>query len=219
MRPRIIIVTPDIVGPVKNGGIGTACFHYARTLANNGFSPDILFTGDIDDASRDHWQKWYRGMGISLLSMQDVPMPKHFTYGAYWYTQTAWRVMEFLRHTDYDYIVFQDWHANGFWSTRARQMGVAFGQTKIGVVTHSPNEWQKSGMETFGDQPLEEADLEWCEKQTIAAADILDQPQPAYGRLADGKWLLTAERSKDLPVYLRERDRFGQSRGLSITTT
>jgi hypothetical protein len=30
-KGRIAIVTPDIVGPVKNGGIGTACFHYART--------------------------------------------------------------------------------------------------------------------------------------------------------------------------------------------
>ena len=41
----MIFVTPDIVGPVKNGGIGTACFHYARVLAGAGIAVEILFAG------------------------------------------------------------------------------------------------------------------------------------------------------------------------------
>ena len=43
----ICIVTPDVVGPVKNGGIGTACYHFARVLAEGGRKVSVLFTGEV----------------------------------------------------------------------------------------------------------------------------------------------------------------------------
>ena len=54
-------------------------------------------------------------------------------------------------------------------------MGVAFADTPIGLISHSPNQWQKQGMETFG-SPVEDCSLEWAEKETIAAVDILISP-------------------------------------------
>ena len=33
---RVCIATPDIVGPINNGGIGTAYYHVARELAQWG---------------------------------------------------------------------------------------------------------------------------------------------------------------------------------------
>jgi O-antigen biosynthesis protein len=173
---RIAIVTPDIVGPVKNGGIGTACFHYARTLADAGYDVEILFSGEIGDEKRRHWRDWYADRSIAFFTLEDTPQIGMPIYGSAWYTQRALRIMDFLRQRQYDYIVFQDWHANGFWATRARKMGVAFGRTPIAVISHSPNQWQKAGMRTFGVNPLEECGLEWAEKEQIAAADILVSP-------------------------------------------
>jgi GT2 family glycosyltransferase/glycosyltransferase involved in cell wall biosynthesis len=175
-RADVIIVTPDIVGPVRNGGIGTACLHYARTLADAGIPVDVLFTGVAEpDAMRD-WQHRYETLGIGLASLSDMRWPDITVHGSYWYTERAWQVLEFLRRREYRYVLFQDWHANGFWATRARQMGAAFGHTRFGLIAHSPTDWQKAGMETFGSSPLEEADLEWCERQTIAAVDVLISP-------------------------------------------
>jgi len=175
-RGHVIIVTPDIVGPVKNGGIGTACFHYARTLAGAGYAVDILFSGEIGAEKARHWVGWYAERTIGFYTLDDIPPLLLPSFGLQWYTERSLRIMEFLRQRDYDYIIFQDWHANGFWVARARRMGAFFPRSVVGVVVHSPNQWQKAGMRSFGTNPLDEAGLEWAEKEEIATADILISP-------------------------------------------
>ena len=175
-KGRIAIVTPDIVGPVKNGGIGTACFHYARTLAGAGYEVDVLYSDNVEDEARERWRAWYAERAIAFLTLDDVPRTSLPTSGLRWFTEQSHRIMDFLRGRHYDYVIFQDWHANGFWSVRARQLGAAFENTPIGVISHSPNEWQKVGMQSFGANPVEEAALEWAERQAIAGADILISP-------------------------------------------
>lgn len=178
MKPsaQVLIVTPDIVGPVKNGGIGTACFHYARTLANAGVTVAILFTGEASIEAAAHWAAWYRNFGIEFLTMGDVPPLDKSTFGCTWYTERSLRIHNFLLDRTHQYVIFQDWHGNGFWTARAKRMGVFRPDTCIGVITHSPNEWQREGMEHHGDEPFERADMEWIERETIAAADIIVSP-------------------------------------------
>ena len=43
-KGRICIITQDFVGPVKNGGIGTAYTYAARAFAQAGFEVTVLFT-------------------------------------------------------------------------------------------------------------------------------------------------------------------------------
>ncbi|MBI1187465.1 MAG: glycosyltransferase [Alphaproteobacteria bacterium] len=176
MRAEVAIVTPDTVGPVKNGGIGTACFHYARTLAAAGVPVDVLFTGAVEPADKARICAWYETFGLRFLSLEDVPTRPKYAYGTTWATERSWTLMQFLKERGYKYILFQDWHANGFWSMRAKQMGYAFADTRLGIITHSPNQWQREGMESHGGQPLEDADLEWAEREAIAAADVLVSP-------------------------------------------
>jgi len=175
-KGNIAIITPDIVGPVKNGGIGTACFHYARTLANAGYRVDVLFSGDVEKHARRHWAAWYAERGITFLTLDDIPDVKIKSYVGLWPTERALRIMNFLRGRNYDYLVFQDWHANGFWAARARLLGAAFATTRIGLISHSPNEWQKAGMSSFGKYPVEEAAMEWAERDAIASVDVLISP-------------------------------------------
>jgi glycosyltransferase involved in cell wall biosynthesis/GT2 family glycosyltransferase len=174
-KGRVIIVTPDIVGPVKNGGIGTACFHYARSLANAGYHAEVLFSGTIGEVERQRWARWYDSFGIDFHTMDEIPSIGLTVYGCRWHVERAQYILTYLRERTYDYIIFQDWHANGFWAARAKRMGVAFGDTPIGLISHSPNQWQKEGMQTFG-SPVEDCSLEWAEKETIAAVDILISP-------------------------------------------
>ena len=175
-KGRVILVTPDVIGPVKNGGIGTACFHYARSLANAGYGVDILFSGTVAEIERQRWAKWYDSLGIGFSTMDDiVPSSAITLYGCRWHVERAQNILQYLRERRYDYIIFQDWHANGFWAARAKQMGVAFGDTPIGLISHSPTQWQKQGMQTFG-SPVDDCSLEWAEKETIAAVDLLISP-------------------------------------------
>lgn len=173
---RVIIVTPDIVGPVKNGGIGTACYHYARTLALAGHEVDILFCGPATKAGAATWRAKYRDGGIGFWTLNDLPAYDMIVHGQRWHTERSWAVMQFLRTRQDDYVLFQDWHANGFWSMRAKRMGLAFASTTLGLIAHSCTEWQNEGMGTFGDDPVELADLAWAERRAISEADILVSP-------------------------------------------
>lgn len=176
MVAQVVLVTPDVVGPVKNGGIGTACLHYATVLARAGVSVDMLFTGTVEPVAKRRWTAWYGERGIGLQTMDDVPKLARYTYGQAWYTETSLRLYNYLKSRDYGYIIFQDWHGNGFWSIRAKEMGVSFRNTSLAVIAHSPNEWQRRGMEHHGDEPFERADLEWIEAEAVAAADVLISP-------------------------------------------
>ena len=47
VKPKVCIVTGEIVGPHKNGGIGTSMTGLAETLASSGLPVTILYTGSV----------------------------------------------------------------------------------------------------------------------------------------------------------------------------
>ena len=58
---KVLIMTPDIEGPVRNGGIGTAFTALATTLAKKGYDVDVLYTcGDYSESSASTFSDWSR---------------------------------------------------------------------------------------------------------------------------------------------------------------
>jgi O-antigen biosynthesis protein len=172
----ICIVTPDIVGPIKNGGIGTACYHFARLLADAGQAVTVLYTLDLSPCRQAHWKNTYARMGIKLLSLCEMPPVTHPVHGSNWFLERSWRVFKYLEQKAYSTIHFQDWHANGFWSIKAKRLGLAFDQTTLTVTTHSCVKWQDQGMEQFGPEPIETAKIVWAEAYAIEHCDALLSP-------------------------------------------
>jgi glycosyltransferase involved in cell wall biosynthesis/GT2 family glycosyltransferase len=172
----ICIVTPDLVGPVKNGGIGTACYHFARILAQDGHPVTVLFTCDLSPCRGAHWRNTYARMGIGFVPLEDTPPLTHDVIGSNWFMDRSWRVYEYLKRTHHSVIHFQDWHANGFWSIKAKRVGLAFDRTTLTVMTHSPTKWQDDGMQQFGPEPIETAKLVWAEGYAIEHCDVLLSP-------------------------------------------
>jgi O-antigen biosynthesis protein len=172
----ICIVTPDVVGPVKNGGIGTACYHFARILAQDGHPVTVLFTCDLSPCRGAHWRNTYARMGIGFVPLEDTPPITHEVIGSNWFMDRSWRVYEYLARKNHSVIHFQDWHANGFWSIKAKRLGLAFDQTTLTVMTHSPTKWQDDGMQLFGPEPIETAKLVWAETYAIEHCDVLLSP-------------------------------------------
>ena len=81
MTPRtpldICIVTCDIVGPIRNGGIGTAYYSMARTLADAGHRVTVLYAlGDYCEGLRDGKDALNKLTGQKVhLVISDVNMP------------------------------------------------------------------------------------------------------------------------------------------------
>ena len=172
----ICIVTPDIVGPVKNGGIGTACYHYARILAAAGHPVSVFFTGDLTDCQKAHWKNAYARMSIRFIALSDAPQVMHFVYGSTWFLERSWRVYEYLRNTAFSVIHFQDWQGNGFWSIKAKRVGLAFQHTRLTVITQACTKWINEGMQQYSDSPMETAKLSWTERYSMEHCDILLSP-------------------------------------------
>jgi GT2 family glycosyltransferase/glycosyltransferase involved in cell wall biosynthesis len=172
----ICIVTPDIVGPVKNGGIGTACHHFARILAEEGHTVTVLFSGDLTNGRKAHWRNAYGKMGIHLLTLSDTPPFSNFVYGSSWFLERSWRIFKYLRSAHYSVVHFQDWQGNGFWSLKAKKVGLAFSKTTLTVMAHSCTDWINEGMQQFSAEAMDTAKLVWVETYCMENCDVLLSP-------------------------------------------
>src|SRR5882724_5364989 len=69
-RPAVCIVSNEIVGPFKNGGIGTAMTGLAEHLATFGCRVTVLYTGCAwtPDIPLGKWRQRYAELGIDLVA-------------------------------------------------------------------------------------------------------------------------------------------------------
>jgi GT2 family glycosyltransferase/glycosyltransferase involved in cell wall biosynthesis len=195
----ICIVTPDIVGPVKNGGIGTACYHFARVLAEAGRPVSVFFTGDVTDGQKAHWRNAYAKMRINFIALSDAPPVTRFVFGSTWFLERSWRVFDYLRKTNFSAIHFQDWQANGFWSIKAKQTGIAFGGTTLTVMMHSCTKWIDEGMQQFSPNPFETAKLIWVETYCVSHCDLLLSPSHYMLQWVRGKLVHSTQPARITP--------------------
>ncbi len=172
------IVTPDLPGPTRNGGVGTHCLYLARFLVRHGQTVTLVHTGTPDDSNGPYWKRTYRGEhGADLKFLHelppgpDVPVMPHTTRH-----QTAHRLFQWLRHEAFDTIHFQDWQGNGAVCVQAKRTGIAFADTRLIVTTHGSSDWIREGMGEFpttgGDSLIDDA----LERTTVALADLAVSP-------------------------------------------
>lgn len=175
----ICIVTPDIIGPTRNGGIGTACWHLARYLSGElGHRVCILFTGPTTVGTIAAWKEHYRDTyGIDLYTLADLPPgPDVSCHNGQWFVTRSWQVHEWLAARDFDQVHFQDWQANGFIPVQAKRCGLAYARTLITCTLHSSTEWINEGARQFVTKPYEESLLKYAETYVAQHADLTISP-------------------------------------------
>lgn len=203
----ICIVTPDIVGPVKNGGIGTACYHFARSIANSGELITVLFTGDLTDCQKAHWRNFYSKMKISFLSLSDTPIERDLIpYGSTWCLETSWKVYRFLKESCFKVVHFQDWQANGFWSINCKRLGMALSETLLTVTMHSSTKWITQGMQEISPNSIDAAKLVWAETFCMENCDVLLSPSQHMFEWAQSQGIKTSERKLLTPYCYCENN-------------
>ena len=175
---RILIATPDFIGPIRNGGIGTAFTALAQRLAAAGHEVTVLYTlGDYceDGSSIASWVRHYAEQSIHFVPLRaEKNEPK---LDSPWYCWHAYRVYRWLKaHADeFDLVYFPEWRGEAYFALLARQTGIAFDRLCFIVVTHSPTVWAESG--NYRLPPwLDHLDLEHMERKVVEMADWLVSP-------------------------------------------
>jgi glycosyltransferase involved in cell wall biosynthesis/GT2 family glycosyltransferase len=192
--PRILIVTPDIRGPIRNGGIGTAFHALADTLAHAGRAVTILYTlgqHNEDGQGIARWVSYYALRGIRFIPVLleegeprlDAP---HHAWRAY-------RVYLWLKshEGDFDIAYFPEWKGEAYFALQAKRMGLSFARMTMVVVTHSSTTWAESGNYALPHQ-FDDLVLEFLERRSTELADVVISPsQYMFDWMAKRGWRIT----------------------------
>ena len=171
---RVLIVTRDLVGPVVNGGIGTACTSLAEFFSGEGHDVDILFTLGpwSHDGNFEYWQRYYKKIPANLIPIPlignlETSVPMARSYMVYRWLKA--------RQKDYDLIYGHEWEGNLYYSLLAKQQGIMLAETPIAIGVHSPTSWVYEGNRNYLDDydPLA---VTYMEKRCIQMADFVIYP-------------------------------------------
>ena len=176
-RPSVCIVTNEIIGPFKNGGIGTSMTGLAETLAAEGVRVTVLYTGALwsPDVGLSRWRTHYASLGIELaaLALEDLKTMagpvKDRGFGV------PWLVYRYLAEHPFDVIHFNDCGGEGSLSLVAKKLGLAFHDSLLVVALHSPSRWILELNEALPASLLLSA-FHYAEQLSVACADVLWSP-------------------------------------------
>lgn len=171
MTPQqICIATCDIVGPIRNGGIGTAYYNLALALARAGHQVTVLYAlGQYcENKTIGHWRREYARHGISFVPLPDAPVEGHSAI------KMSYSVYRWLKERHFDVVHCHEWRGLGFYTALAKQQGLCLENTVLCVGAHSPVLWHLEGMNELAD--VESLEVDFMERQAVARADVLWTP-------------------------------------------
>ncbi|HXT71022.1 MAG TPA: glycosyltransferase [Vicinamibacterales bacterium] len=170
---NICIATCDIVGPIRNGGIGSAYTNLAQLLARAGHKVTVLYALGTYCETRNipHWQREYRRQGIEL-----VPLPAEHTAGVKGHPalRMSVGVYEWLKTRQFDVVHCHEWRGVGYFTAQAKRQGLCLPNTVLCVGTHSPTLWHLAGMNELATP--EDLEVDFMERGSVAMADVLWSP-------------------------------------------
>ena len=170
---RICIATPDVLGPVKNGGIGTAYHHVARILAAWGHDVVIAYVNAnaADVELMAETRAFYARFRVDFEPL--VPRADELHSLARVGAPT-WALLEWLRARPepFDIVHVSEWRGLGYGPLLAKSLGLAFGRTHFVVKGSSPTLWQLEGNRQLVSA---EAELGWVfmERRSVELADTV----------------------------------------------
>jgi glycosyltransferase involved in cell wall biosynthesis len=170
-----VIVSPDVVGPVYNGGIGTFVYHFARLLRQHNHRVTIVFTGRMERRP-ESWRARYDHTGIQFIHAyrpyEANPSPP--AVGRWEFIHRGDVVREHLP-TDADVVYWQDWQADGFQAARVRRY-IPQSHTAFVTMLHSSSAWLREGMQQFPDDVERVLSLDFAERYTAQHSDYVASP-------------------------------------------
>lgn len=184
-RLNLCVASHDFVGPIRNGGIGTAYTALAEALAADGHQVTALYLRGrrCEQGTFATWVDWYRERGVEL-----VPLPPGtVSLANSENVRTAHDAYHWLRERSFDVVHFPEMQGLAYFCLLARRQGLAFAETLFVIGTHSPTAWHKQGNQEMLDR-YEELEIDFLERRCLELADVAWSPS---------QYLLRWERDRD----------------------
>jgi glycosyltransferase involved in cell wall biosynthesis/predicted Zn-dependent protease len=188
-RLKICIASFDFVGPVRNGGVGTAFTSLGEALARGGHDVTFLYlSGNFcENRNLRHWIDEYQKKNIRF-----VPMPalSKLKLGASFHMARSYEAFLWLDQEAFDVIHFSEWRAPGYYALAAKAQGLAFSNTTLCIHTHGPTLWSLLSNGEYLTQ-ISDVELDFMERQSVKLADVVVCPSHYLARwMRDQKWEL-----------------------------
>lgn len=170
---RVAIVTEEILGPVRNGGIASTYYHLAKGLAAHGHEVHVLFLKGpvVQDETPEHWVRHYADFGVTLHYLQ-TPTETAWGASASWQRRFA-GAYDWLRDQEpFDVVHTSEWRGGLVYALMAKRLGLAFRDTLFVVKTSSPYIWNRH----YQMQPITQPDLlvaSYAEQKCVELADAV----------------------------------------------
>jgi O-antigen biosynthesis protein len=187
---RVCIATYEILGPSQNGGIGTAYYSLATTLAAANHHVTILYlwAGRSDDVEMRYWESHFRLLGIEFVPLPESPR----TAAVPSCMMIAGDAHAWLRTRQFDVVHFPELHGYGYYCVLAKHQGLDFKRTILCIGTHSPISWIREQNREAPYSP-DELEMDFMERQSVALADVVVSPsQYMLGWIQSRGWILPA---------------------------
>ena len=171
---RICIATEDIVGPVRNGGIGTTYSYLAQMLAKMGHQTTILYLRgqECENGTIEEWIAHYAERGVKFVPVPNYAAVDHFQTGSNRWMAAPYNMLRYLLDHHMDVVHVSEWRGSGYLSLVAKKQKLAFADTLFVVKTSSPWLWNR----LYGSQPLERIeDLAkiYAERRSVELGDVV----------------------------------------------
>jgi glycosyltransferase involved in cell wall biosynthesis len=168
---KTVIVSPEIIGPHKNGGIGTFATHWSTLLREAGDEVTLIYTGELS-APRESWIGRYDARGIEVIHACEREL-QDWQFNYEWFVRRSEAVSARIP-PDAQIVYFQDWQANGYHWFRSRQFRRE--HWPVGVcVLHGFNQWVMDANKQF---PIARLDMEqaFAERYAVARSNYVIAP-------------------------------------------
>lgn len=166
-----LLVTEEISGLNKSGGIGACALGLALHLTAMGHEVDILVTDmAASQADKFKFQEAYPNLAIRLLSEQVAEDEEVTSPGDP--IAKAYCVYRFVKRISPDVVHFNDWLGSGFYCAMARRQGSL--RSRVVTHLHGSSEWVRRYNRHI--PSLEDFEVEGIERSQIENSDIVVSP-------------------------------------------
>ena len=168
---KVCIATEDIVGPIRNGGIGTTYTHLALLLAEAGHDTTILYLrgSHCENQNIDYWLEWYKQRGVAFIPIKpatDIVSP------ADRWTGPMVALYRYLQQNRYDMVHVSEWRGSACLCLLAKKQGLAFQDTIFCVKSSSPWLWNCEAQLGPLDQVSDLVKI-YAERLSVELADLV----------------------------------------------
>lgn len=180
---KVCLLTLDLAGPVRNGGIGTAFSALAEALLAGGHDVTILYPAAYTEAAPlSAWAARFAARGLRLEAL----------HGEGDEARLSLLAAQWLIGRSFDVVHYHEWRGVGFFAAQARRAGLGLRGTRLVCQLHSPTTWHRCHSDDFASGP-EAAAVAFMERRSAELADVVVSPSRYMldWALAEG-WALPA---------------------------